>query len=142
MNAISKHCPNCGNDVAAAKASGDPTCLACGHTFDTSETPPASPRGSRHWLFWTMLIGPTALIFLMLGLMKVGANQEVVAVVFGIPGFLSGIIGSVYCGVWLARRIAKQLWLRAALALVLTAGLLGVNYTISVFGCIFIPRSL
>ncbi len=89
-----------------------------------------------------MLIGPTVLILLMLGLMRAGANQDVVGLVFGYPGFFSGIIGSVYCGVWLARRMATRMWIRATLAIVLTTALLAVNYTISVFGCIFIPESL
>jgi hypothetical protein len=76
----------------------------------------------------------------MLGLMKAGADQDVVGSVFGFPGFFSGIIGSVYCGIWLARRIATQMLLRAILALVLTAGLLVVNFSILVFGCIAIPK--
>ena len=71
----------------------------------------------------------------MLGLMKGGANEDV-GLLFGYLGFFSGIIGSVYCGVWLARRVATRTCLRATLAPVFTAGLLVVNCTVSVSGCI------
>jgi len=142
VKGISKPCPKCGNDVAAAIAAGVAACPVCGDSFGTSSTPPVSPRRGRLWLFWTMLIGPTVLILLMLGLMRAGANQDDVGLVFGVPGFFSGIIGSFYCGVWLARRIATRTWLRATLAIVLTSGLLVVNYSISVVGCMVIPESL
>jgi len=103
---------------------------------------PVSPRRGRLWLFWTMLIGPTGLIFLMLALMKAGADKDAVGLVFGIPGFFSGVTGSVYCGVWLARRFGRGTWPRSIAAILLTAGLLVVNYTISVVGCFSIAKSL
>ena len=78
----------------------------------------------------------------MLGLMKVGADTDAVGLFFGYAVSFSGIIGSAYCGIWLARRMATRTWLRATLALVFTAALLMVNSIVLAVGCISIPKSL
>jgi len=144
MDAEPKFCSKCRADVTSAAASGAIICPACGERLDArSSIEPnsaAASRPGRLWLFWLMLVGPSALILLMVALMKAGVDKNIAGPLLGYSGFALGIVGPFYCSYWLSKRIAGNRWWGAVLAIFLAAGLLLVNYMIAVEGCIFIPR--
>jgi hypothetical protein len=98
---------------------------------DMTDLPPAKKPNPA--LFWIALLAPAVLA--LLSFLCASGGPSDFGVTVGLAGAGAGLVSSVYCGIWLARRFVKPGNARVLFALAMVA-LIGIlNLIIVVAGC-------
>jgi hypothetical protein len=91
------------------------------------------PEKPSSGLFWTLLMAPTFLAIIS-GLCATRGPSDFGALV-GWLAFFVGLVSSVYCSRWLARRFAKPGAARVALGAVIFLAIGIINLIVAIAGC-------
>lgn len=137
-------CGYCGKDVSATLAAGESTCPNCGsdcvkavpvETSEKKEPFEKVQAHSRQITFWIVLTAPSALALqcAVVGWVFEGNTNAAIGSV--VVAMVVAIFSSIYCGMWLTRRILASTGTKIFLGLLIIFGIGVFNVSIVCAGC-------
>lgn len=98
-------------------------------------TPPIQPPAGKPGagLFWLALFAPAVLV--LISVLCTSRRDDTFGVVVAIAGLGAGLVSSIYCGIWVARRFAPPGLRRVLIALAAVTVIGVLNIFVAVAGC-------
>lgn len=134
MNESQNICPKCQTGRTELKG-GLVYCPNCGFDGEEKKHVEEVKARSAQNIFWIALTAPAALALLSFLTGKIFVNSPGLAVGIGMVGLVGGLFTSIYCGLWLSRRIPVPEGFQVILGLLFIFGIGFVNFMILCAGC-------
>lgn len=123
-------CPKCLSARTELKG-GLVYCPSCGFEGEVQKPDPSKRTG----LFWVSLITPAAFALLSFVVGQSSKNLREAGAAIGAVDLLIGLVASIYCGAWLAKRTFASDGLRLLFGFIFAVGIGVVNFFIICVGC-------